>query len=180
LTAVSDGGERPCNHAKRNYARARYNRPVQGRAAFNELAVKMRDIKRRYFFKPPLSDAGIISLGLKPGGAAHTAGSIPTAQVTIETYFVGRRELGIKIVYVMGDSSETANNGYRIWYRVPPATEVPPGTTEELRESFYTKRKKDLLEFPFEDSGKTAYFAVQVENEDKKGPWCPVVSALIP
>jgi hypothetical protein len=29
------------------------------------------------------------------------------------------------------------------------------------------------------DSGKTAYFAVQIENEGKKGPWGPLVSALI-
>jgi hypothetical protein len=36
------------------------------------------------------------------------------------------------------------------------------------------------MEFAFEDSGKTVYFAVQVENEGKKGPWGPVVSALIP
>jgi hypothetical protein len=32
----------------------------------------------------------------------------------------------------------------------------------------------------FGDSGKTAYFAVQIENEGKKGPWGPLVLALIP
>jgi hypothetical protein len=30
------------------------------------------------------------------------------------------------------------------------------------------------------DSGKTAYFAVQIENDGKKGVWGPMVSALIP
>jgi hypothetical protein len=42
------------------------------------------------------------------------------------------------------------------------------------------QRKKDVMEFNFGDSGKTAYFAVQIENEGKKGPWGPLVSAIIP
>jgi hypothetical protein len=33
-----------------------------------------------------------------------------------------------------------------------------------------------MLEFEFGDSGKTAFFAVQIENEGKKGP---MVQALI-
>jgi hypothetical protein len=33
-------------------------------------------------------------------------------------------------------------------------------------------------EFEYGDSGKTVY--VQIENEEKKGPWGPLVSALIP
>jgi hypothetical protein len=37
-----------------------------------------------------------------------------------------------------------------------------------------------VIEFEYGDSGKTAYFAVQVENSGKKGPWGPMVSALIP
>jgi hypothetical protein len=41
-------------------------------------------------------------------------------------------------------------------------------------------RKKDLVPFDYGDSGKTAYFAVQVENGGKQGQWGPMVSALIP
>jgi hypothetical protein len=37
-----------------------------------------------------------------------------------------------------------------------------------------------VIEFGFDDSGKIAYFAVQIENEGKKGPWGPLVQALIP
>jgi hypothetical protein len=58
--------------------------------------------------------------------------------------------------------------------------ETPPANPEELRKSFYTQRKKDLIEFDFGDSGKTAYFAVMIENDGKKGPWGPMMSALIP
>ncbi|GMO53365.1 MAG: hypothetical protein Pg6C_19720 [Treponemataceae bacterium] len=51
---------------------------------------------------------------------------------------------------------------------------------DDLRHSFFTKRKKDVIGFDFGDSGKTAHFAVQIENEGKKGPWGPLTSALIP
>jgi hypothetical protein len=51
---------------------------------------------------------------------------------------------------------------------------------EDLRKSFFTMRKKEMIEFDFGDSGKTAYFAVIVENGGKQGPAGPLVSALIP
>jgi hypothetical protein len=89
-----------------------------------------------------------VSLGHKPQDPASTPSGPPTAQVTLEPFLVGRHELGVKAVYVTGS----------------------PG---DLRQSFYTKRKKDVIEFDFGDSGKTAYFAVQVENDGKKGPWYP-------
>jgi hypothetical protein len=153
---------------------------AQCRAAFDALAATMRDTKRRYFLEPPLTDADLISLGLKPRDTIQTMSGAPTAQVTIETYLVGRHELGIKIVYVTGNSADPANKGFRIWYAVTAPGEPPPAGPEALPHSFYTKRKKDLIEFEFGDSGKTAWFAVQIENEGKKGPWGPMVSALIP
>jgi hypothetical protein len=153
---------------------------AQCKAAFEALAEKMRDMKRRYFLTPPLTDADYISLGLKPHDTTPTASGTPTAQVTVETYLVGRHELGVKIIYVTGNPSDPANKGYRIWYSVIASGETPPANPDDLRKSFFTKRKKDVIEFDFGDSGKTAYFAVQIENEGKKGPWGPLVSALIP
>jgi hypothetical protein len=100
--------------------------------------------------------------------------------VTIETYLLGRHELGVKIIYVTGNPADPANKGFRIWYTVAAPGETPPVNPDEQRKSFYTKRKKDMIEFEFKDSGKTAYFAVQIENKGRKGPWGPLVSALIP
>jgi hypothetical protein len=37
-----------------------------------------------------------------------------------------------------------------------------------------------MIQFDFEDSGKTVYIAVQVENDGKKGEWGPLTSAIIP
>jgi hypothetical protein len=148
--------------------------------AFDTLSAAMRDMKRRYFLTPPLQDSDYIALGLKPHDSTPTAGGTPTAQVTIETYLVGRHELGVRIVYAAGNADDPANKGYRIWYSVIAPGETPPARPEDLHKSFYTMRKKDLIQFDYDDSGKTVYFAVQIENGGKQGPWGPMVSALIP
>jgi hypothetical protein len=101
-------------------------------------------------------------------------------EYTVETYLVGRHELGIKIVYVTGSPNDPANKGYRVWYSVIAPGEIPPGKPEDLRKSFFTKRKKEVVGFDFGDSGKTAHFAVIVENGGKQGPAGPMVQALIP
>jgi hypothetical protein len=147
---------------------------------FKVLEEEMRDIKKRYFFVPPLTEADLVGLGLKIPDSTATPSGTPTAQVTLETYLVGRHELGIKIVYVTGSPHDAANKGYRVWYSVTGQGEQRPTDPDELRNSFFTKRKKDVIEFGFGDSGKTAYFAVQIENDGKKGPWGPLVNALIP
>jgi hypothetical protein len=153
---------------------------AQCKTAFEALTVKMRDFKKRYFLSPPLQEPDYIALGLKPHDSTPTPSGSPTAQVTVDTYLIGRHELGVKIVYVTGNPADPANKGYRIWYTLAAPGETPPANPDDLRKSFYTKRKKDVIEFDFGDSGKTAYFAVQIENEGKKGPWGPLVSALIP
>jgi hypothetical protein len=86
----------------------------------------------------------------------------------------------VKINYITGSPSDPANKGYRIWYSVIAQGETPPVNPGALNESFYTKRRKDVVEFDYDDSGKTAYLAVQVENGGKKGTWGPLSSALIP
>ncbi|MHB9294653.1 hypothetical protein PilKf_00377 [Pillotina sp. SPG140] len=152
---------------------------AQCKAAFEALTTEMRDMKRRYFLSPPLLDADYVALGLKPRNPPTPSGD-PTAQVMIETFLVGRHELGVKIIYVTGTATDAANKGYRIWYTIVAPGETPPTNPDDLRKSFFTKRKKDLIEFDFGDSGKTAYFAVQIENNGRKGPWGPLVNALIP
>jgi hypothetical protein len=81
---------------------------------------------------------------------------------------------------VSGNPNDSANKGYRIYHRVIAPGEAPPVTPEALTQSFFTKRKKDVIAFDYADSGKTACFAVQIENDGKKGEWGPLVSALIP
>ncbi|MDR1215085.1 MAG: hypothetical protein LBK25_00205 [Treponema sp.] len=179
LTALRDAAKAALETAKNETTRTPVSN-AQCKEAFDALTAFMRDFKRRYFLSPPLVDSDLVSLGLKPHDTHPSPSPTPTAQVMVETYLVGRHELGIRITYVTGSPDDKANKGYRVWYSVVAHGETPPSHPDELHKSFYTQRKKDLLEFEFEDSGKTAYFAVQIENDGKKGVWGPTVSALIP
>ncbi|MDR1863343.1 MAG: hypothetical protein LBQ67_05415 [Treponema sp.] len=126
-----------------------------------------------------LTEADLTSLGLHPRKPPSPTGK-PTAQVTIKALPAGRHELNIELIYLTGSPDDRANKGYRIWYNIVAPGETPPAKPKDLHESYYTKRKKDLIEFEYEDSGKTAWFAVQVENDGRKGPWGPLVEELIP
>jgi hypothetical protein len=148
--------------------------------AFAALVAKMRFFKRHYFLMPPLTEVDLVSLGLKVPDTHPTRTGDPTAEVTVETFLLGRHQLGVRIIYLTGVPDDPANKGYRIWYQVVGHGETPPEGPEDLRKSFYTRRMKDVMNFPYEDSGKAVYIAVQVENDGKKGPWGPMISALIP
>jgi hypothetical protein len=153
---------------------------AQCTASFFAMTGEMRDTKQRYFLTPPLTDADYISLGLKPHDRTPTHSGKPMAQVMIETFLIGRHQLGIRIVYVSGDPNDPANKGFRIYFMVRRPGEIAPASQEELIRSFYTQRLKDYMEFEPLDSGSTAYFAVQIENGGKKGSWGPMTSAIIP
>jgi hypothetical protein len=95
-------------------------------------------------------------------------------------FSVGARELGLKFVYISGDPADPANKEFRVYYSVVEHGETPPDHPRELSESFSTQRKKEVVHFDYTDSGKEAFFCVQVENLGKKGPWGPMVRAFIP
>jgi hypothetical protein len=150
------------------------------REVFGRMEARMRDIKKRYFYDPPLVDADFVALGIKIPDSTYSPTGVPTAQVMVETFLVGPHELGIRIVYVTGSPEDRENKSYRVFYLVLEHGETPPTQPSETWKSFSTKRRKDLVEFGYGDSGKTVYFAVQVENGSKKGPFGPMVSAVIP
>jgi hypothetical protein len=152
----------------------------QCREAFEALGVKARFFKGHYFLVPPLTNSDLINLGLMPHDTHPTPTGTPTAEAAVETYLVGRHQLGLRIVFVSGDPEDRANEGFRIWYQVVPPGGAPVTDPAGLTKSFFTRRKKDLITFDYGDSGQTVYMAVQIENGGKKGPWGPIVSAIIP
>jgi hypothetical protein len=96
-------------------------------------------------------------------------------------YLRGRHELGFRVIFVSGDPHDRANGGFRVWYSVVAPCVAPPEKPDDLRKSFFTRRKKDVIEFDYGDSGKTAYIAVQIESPGgHQGNWGPMVSAVIP
>jgi hypothetical protein len=153
LTTLADAAQAALTESKTEATRT----PVataKCKAAFDTMTDKMRDIKRRYFLVPPLTEADLISLGLQLHDATSTPTGTPTAQAAAEMYLRGRHELGFRVIFVSGDPRDRANGGFRVWYSVVAPGEAPPEKPEDLRKSFFTRRKKDVIEFDYGDSGK--------------------------
>jgi len=56
-----------------------------------------------------------------------------------------------------------------------------PQKPEELTASHFTRRKRDLIDFPYDNSGKQCFICVRYENsKGDKGPWGPMVNSFIP
>ena len=150
------------------------------REVFERLEQEARDIKKRYFFVPPLTEADIAALGLKMHDPHPTPSGKPTSQVRAEPYLTGLHQMGFRIVYVSGSPGDPANKVYRVWYVLVPPGGKAPSSPEELTKEFSTKRMKDVLHFAFEDSGKTVYMAVQIGNGNMTGDWGPMTQAIVP
>jgi hypothetical protein len=152
----------------------------QCREAFAAMTGKMRFFKGHYFLVPPLDNAALVSLGLSPHDSRPTPTGTPTAEVTVEFFLVGFHQLGVRIILVSGNLGDRANKSFRIWFKVVPPGGEPVTDPKKLTNSFSTQRKRDVVNFDPTESGSTIYLAVQIENGEKKGPWGPVVSAIIP
>ena len=152
------------------------------RMTFKALTTLMRDIKRRYYFVPPLTEDEIVALGLKPKDTILTPVLAPTGQAEATITYSGRAQLKLRINHEVGALKDVrAYYGYRIYYGVYTADETLPATGMDLRISLFTRRKKELFIFQPGDSGKTACFCIRCENsKGKAGPWGPLVKAIIP
>lgn len=148
---------------------------------FKALVRAMRGLKKSYFHVPPLTDADLVSLGLSVPDTTHSFSGAPTAQVIPDLYLTtGRYELGVRARYLKGSPDEKANKTYEYWYVLKAPGEPPPLSPAELTKLFDTQRKNDTIPFEYGDSGKIAYVACRLANGKLKGPWGPIVSALIP
>lgn len=165
------------------------------RSAFGQLVDQMRDIKRRYFFVPPLTSADLFEIGLKPPDTTPTPVGTPTSVVQAEISYPHKNALNVRIQAMPGSTyDDRADYGFRIYYGVLPQVPVSeelmierqylrrePQRPEELTQSHFTRRKRDVLEFSYDNSGMKCYICIRYENgKGDKGPWGPIVSAVVP
>ena len=149
---------------------------------FDRLTAVMRDIKKRYLYNPPLTDADLAAMELKPKDVNPTPVAPPTGQAEGDISYPGKTQLQVKIKHIDGTpQNPKADYGYRVYYGLYAATATPPVSGANLRESKFTRQKKVLFTFLPTDSGKTAYFAIRYENsKGESGPWGPMFSAIVP
>jgi len=57
----------------------------------------------------------------------------------------------------------------------------PHQNPEELTTSHFTRRKRDLIDFQYDNSGKQCFICVRYENsKGDKGHWGSMVNSFIP
>jgi hypothetical protein len=163
---------------------------AQCNAAFKALEDKMRFFKSHYFLLPPLTEADLISLGLKPRDPASPIPA-PETQPEADLTFPGIHLVELRSIRPVagGAAPDTRGDyGVRIYYGLSgDPTEAhrfrvtgTPKTGKDLPESLFTRRKKERFDFDGE-SGKTVYFCLRYENPaGKAGPFGPILSVVIP
>ena len=150
--------------------------------AFDELTAAMRDIKKRYFFNPPLNDADFVALGLNPKDVIPTTVENPVGLVTATIKYPNEGALELNVKHVEGTPFDRrANYGVKINYGVFPFDAPAPTHVNQLVESRFTRKKKELFTFDRADRQKMAYFCLRYENsKGKEGQWGAIIPAVIP
>lgn len=170
----------------------------QCREAFVELEAKMRFIKKRFFYVPPLTSGNIIALGLKLHDSKQTPIPIPDIPIEVSFTSPGIHQIDVHLGPQIGAITKDKRSLYSFTVRygvMPiggPATReqvladrrllaAVPVRPEDLPCVFSTRRRTRRLDFNLDDSGKTLYICGCYQNpRDETGPWCAIQSRLIP
>jgi len=155
---------------------------AQINSAQKALAETMRDVKKRYFFVPPLTDADLVSLGLKPKDTNPTPIAQPAVRPAATVKLKGAGAFDLHIAPERDISAEKKSYyGCKIVYELFEQGAPAPTTEKQLAEGRFVRKKRESFVFQPSDSGKRAFFALRYENsKGDAGPWCPMFSVLIP
>lgn len=145
------------------------------------LIAVMRDIKKRYFYVPPLTNDNLITLGLNIPDTEPTPIPVPLGRADGLITYLGGGQLQLDIRHMENTPLDPkADYGYKIFYDVLEADAPVPADGSFLRQNLFTRRKRRVFKFETEDFKKTAYFCIVYENpRGERGPWGPVFSAVI-
>jgi hypothetical protein len=86
------------------------------KAAFEALEAKMRYIKSHYFLVPPLTDADLVSLGLKPHDTIRTEVPVPKDLPGLEVTKWAPHTLGFRRFVATDLGTADSDYGVRVYY----------------------------------------------------------------
>jgi hypothetical protein len=178
--------EKTVSHADDEFFRPKKERTVGTNAllkdAFVKLTAKMRNMKKRYFFVPPLTEADLAVLGLHPHDNTPTPVGKPVGKFEAKISYTSSGALQVNIIPDADSASHPKSNfGYRIYYGVYAHGDTPPTTGKDLRNIKFSHHKRLTFTFEPEDKAKTAYFCIRAENgKGDEGEWGDLSSAIIP
>jgi hypothetical protein len=146
--------------------------------AVKALVDAMRDVKKRYFYVPPLDNGDLVSLGLKPKDTEPTDIPEPTALVSAT---FKREKDGMTLKITTPESADTRPyHGVKIRYAVLDQSAPPPTNPEQLTTDDFITAKKKIYTFDADQFGKYLYYRLRWESKTgKKGPWGEIQKTLI-
>jgi len=153
------------------------------KTAEKALADTMRDIKKRYLFAPPLADADLVSLELKPRDPHNTPIPAPMVRpaATVKLLGAGAFDIHIAPERDISKNDKRSCHGCEIVYELFEHGAPAPTSETQLKKNKFVRKQKVSFVFQPQDSSKTAYFAMRYENsKGDAGPWCPIFPVLIP
>jgi hypothetical protein len=161
---------------------------AQIRTAEKDLVAKMSDIKMRHIFMPPLTEADLITLGLRPKDKTPTSVNPPEMTAECDLTFPVKGQVEVYNIRPVGNAKDArASYGTRIYYGIvgendgdPARITNPPATGANLPQSVFTRKQKHCFDFHGE-RGKHAFFCLRYENsKGQPGPWGTLLEAYIP
>jgi hypothetical protein len=152
----------------------------RARTAFHELAAQMRDIRRRVFFIPPLSEGDFSDLGLQPPDNIRTPHIDVPEMVDFVIHLSNIRELVVDF-WVQGEAGKAKPHGYDGAVIIWGIRDNPPNQPDELPHHTMASRTPHTLTFDEAQRGKMVQIALAWQNERGiLGQWSEYKSAIIP
>jgi len=153
---------------------------VECNEAFKALVAKMRYIKKRFFYVPPLTNADLARLGLNPADMEPTKEHIPTTVPEIEFAVSVIRQLSIRYRDFGARSWTKPDHVHSVDIRWA-VLDSPPSAVEALVNVDSKSSGPLVLEFGEGERGKRVYAAARwVNNTMHHGPWSDIESGVIP
>jgi hypothetical protein len=139
------------------------------KTAFAELTAQMRDMKKRYFYEPPLTATDFAALGLRMKDSLPTTVAKPLGQAEADVEYLGAGVLQLRIRHVEGTPADAkADYGYKIHYGVYADSDTLPANGRDFSRNKFSRRKKVVFEFAPADAKKTAYFCIKPPMKNPK------------
>lgn len=150
----------------------------------------MRDIKRRWLFKPPLTDADFISLYLAPPKETRSKIGAPDAQITGTILTAGEGVVKLRDIRYVANPSTDPRSDYQtvIYFGLTgtPSDLYPFRLSEAPKNGNYLPYnvRTHLKKYSFDlngESGNRIYVCFRLENaKGILGPFGPILTIVIP
>jgi len=153
---------------------------ARARTAFAELVAHMRDIRRRTFFMPPLTEGDFADLGLQPPDMIRTPHIDVPEMVDFVIHLSNIRELVVDF-WIQGEAHKAKPHGYDGAVIIWDIRDTPPEDPKELSNHTMASRTPHTIKFEEPQRGKTVQIALAWQNERGTiGQWSEYKSAIIP